>query len=148
MDNGTIVKEPKFLLETAEKEFKDWITSKYGNDQKYRDQEKDSVKMLLQAMADGLLILRGDGTASYKLRYPVMGEQSGKEVVHLKELNFKARLKYKEIKSLLKGIDAKDNMGMALAYTAGLTATPLRVLEELDMTDLTRVQLLMVFFVT
>lgn len=137
---------PKLTDEMALEQLQEWVVAKCGQ-KKFDKTEQSSLDILCDAMQDGLLILKDNGTATYKLRMPVDGDQDGTKVKVLTELNFKAALKYKTIKHILKKIDAEDNMGMALAYTAGLTATPMPILEEMEMWDLTRVQLLMVFFV-
>ncbi len=146
MDNGIKEAVKKLTDEMAIDQLQEWIVAKCGQ-KKFDQTEESSLNILCDAMQDGLLILKNDGTATYKLRMPVDGDQDGTKVKVLTELNFKAGLKYKTIKHLLKKIDATDNMGMALAYTAGLTGTPMPILEEMEMWDLTRVQLLMVFFV-
>lgn len=136
----------KLTDKMATEQLEEWIVSKCGQ-KKYDQTEESSLDILTEAMQDGLLVLKDSGTATYKLKYPVEGDQDGVKVKAVSELNFKAGLKYKQIKPLLKRIDPSDNMGMALAYTAGLTGTAMPMLEELEMWDLTRVQLLMVFFV-
>ena len=146
MDNGIKEAVKKLTDEMAIDQLQEWIVAKCGQ-KKFDQTEENSLDLLRDAMQDGLLILKNDGTATYKLRRPVTGDQDGTKVNVLTELNFKAGLKYKSIKHILKKIDATDNMGMALAYTAGLTGTPMPILEEMEMWDLTRVQLLMVFFV-
>ena len=98
-------------------------------------------------MQDGKLVLSEGGTAKYKLRYPIEGQQDGQKVKVVTELDFKEGITYRDVKNLLKNADPNDAVGTALIYTAGLTNTPLPILEGLNMWDLTRVQLLTVFFV-
>lgn len=135
----------KMSEEMAEEELKKWVFSKQGN----LSSLKDNKAMLIKAMQSGSLILNSDGGATYKLKFPIMGQDSdsGKETVHVDTLTFKPRLKYKEIKNLLRKVDPNDNMGQSLAYTAGLTGQSVKILEELDISDLTKVQLVSVFFI-
>lgn len=146
MDNGIKEAVKKLTDEMAIDQLQEWIVAKCGQ-KKFDQTEENSLDLLRDAMQDGLLILKNDGTATYKLRRPVTGDQDGTKVNVLTELNFKASLKYKAIKHILKKIDAQDNIGMGLAYTAGLTGAPMPILEEMEMWDFTRVQLLMGFFV-
>lgn len=136
----------KLTDEMALEQLEEWIVSKCGQ-KKFDQTEESTLDILCDAMQQGLLILRDDGTASYKLRYVVDGDQDGTKVKVLTGVDFKPGLKYKTIKHMLKRVDSSDNVGMALVYTAGLTGVAVPVLEELEMWDLTRLQLLTVFFV-
>ena len=135
----------KMTADMAEKELRAWVTRKQGSPAKLT---QDLLEPLVQIMCAGDLILKEDLTASYTLRYPVMGEVDGVKTVHLNELNFKERLKYHEVKHILKRIDPNDTMGQGLAYTAGLTNVGMKILEQMDMYDLAKVQSIAVFFIT
>lgn len=130
----------------AQKELKKWVLRKQGNTRKL--QNKEVFETLVQMMCQGDLVLKQDLSATYTLRYPVMGEVDGQERMVLDQLKFKNRLKYTEVKHILKTVDDDDQMGSGLAYTAGLTGVSLKILEQMDMSDLTKVQSVAVFFIT
>lgn len=147
----------KMTVEMAEQELKDWLIEKHGNaesvtpdntdDEKSAKEKKDTLKTFVKCLQSGSLILGSDGTATYKLRHPITVEDKGKEIPTVKELKFKARLKYKNVKSILRSVPSDDSEGRILAYAAGLTGCPMRTLEEMVIGDLSKVQLLVVFFI-
>lgn len=129
----------------ATKELRAWVIKKTGHDRKLND---DVIDSLTQVMCEGRLILKEDLTAVYKLRHPLMSEVDKKEEVHLAALTFKARLKYSEVKNLLRHVHPDDVTGQGLAYTAGLTNVAMKKLEQLDVYDLIKVQSVVGFFIT
>lgn len=147
----------KMTAEMAETELYIWLTEKHGHadaiapndgdDEKGAKEKKDTLKTFVKCLQSGSLILGSDGTATYTLRYPITVEDKGKEVPTVKELKFKARLKYKNVKSILRSVPADDSEGRILAYAAALTGCPMRTLEEMVISDLNKVQLLVVFFI-
>jgi len=146
MNNGIMEATKKLTDEMALVQLEEWIVSKCGQ-KKFDQTEETTLDILVDAMQEGLLVLKDDGRASYKLKYAVDGDQDGTKVKVLTSLDFKSGLKYKTIKHMIKRVDSTDNVGMALVYTAGLTGVAVPILEELEMWDLTRLQLLTVFFV-
>ena len=126
--------------EMAEQELEAWVLAKCG--QKRVDKtDRGTVDILVESMQEGNLILHDDETVTYKCKYTYGNDQT-------LEVKFKKGLKYKELKAYLKGIRQDDSMELNLAYLAGLTKTSKKVLEELDMYDITRLTSLMSFFVS
>lgn len=144
-NNSTLVAEEKFSLEMAMQELSDWALAK-----KSKTEVGDDQQSLFEAIQEGRLVLKSDGSAVYRLREPLMGENSTseKEHIHLDELTFKARIKYKNVKNILRNIRPDDAMGQSIGYLAALTGQPISILEELDMRDVGSLQLLAVFFIT
>lgn len=137
----------KIPYKVAEQELRDWVTAKHGNDQSLESEGDATIKSLVSLMQQGRLILKEDGGCEYVLKYPIMGEVDGKETAQVTTISFKSRVKYKQIKSILRRINPEDRDGRVLAYTCAYTSQPMPILEEFDLSDITKVQMLTGFFI-
>lgn len=131
--------------ELAEKEFRTFLKKKYGDDKKIGD-NPDVAELIVGMLSEGRVILNPDGTIKYVLIWPLMKKQGEKEVPHLSELTFKQRLKLKDLKPYGRMVDPSDRMSVIYSYICAYTSTPRALLEEMDMSDINKLQAIAVFF--
>lgn len=123
----------KVLREVAEQEVQSWLDYKKVSDSR-REEKAEQIKALVNAIADGQVILNEDYTLTQVLLSEVGVE------VKIKELTFKARLSGAQIQTYLQGVKPTDIDGRLYGYIAALTGQPKEVVRNLDTEDLTVAQ--------
>lgn len=112
-------------IEVAQAEIEKWLDgTKVANSK--RVASKTDIEMLVDAVADGLLVVNEDFTLTQTLVWPLEG---------VSELTYKARLSVGDPASRLKEFKADDIHGMVLAYVATLTAKPNALIKQIDRKD-------------
>lgn len=129
----------KVLREVAEQEVQSWLDYKKVSDSR-REEKAEQIKALVNAIADGQVILNEDYTLTQVLLSEVGVE------VKIKELTFKARLSGAQIQTYLQGVKPTDIDGRLYGYIAALTGQPKEVVRNLDTEDLTVAQNIAFFF--
>ena len=132
----------KVDLKTASDEVDKWLDYKRLNDKK-RESRKEQIETLLDAIADGNLILNEDNTITYKLAFPIE-DQNGSPA--LTELKFKPRIASGDVDNYLKGIKPSDADGRLRAYISCLTGVSSGLIKKLDTVDTDVPQAIALFF--
>lgn len=125
--------------EAAKSEVDKWLDFKRYRESK-REENKDSIEQLINAVSDGLLILNEDHSWTQKLIFP-LGENS-----EVKTLKYKPRLNSKLTEPHLKGIKGTDIDARLIGIIAALTDTSKAVIANLDTEDKGIAQTIAVFF--
>ena len=126
-------------IEVAEKDVNRFLDAKkYG--QTKRDNYRDNIDTMVDAVRDGQLVVEQDGTLKQILLFEP-GENSP-----VKELQYKNRISFKEVQPLLKGIKPGDTESKLIAYASALTNKPMGLLRSLDTSDMSVLQTITVFF--
>ena len=125
--------------EVAAQEIEKWLDYKKINDRK-REQYKDSIDALIDAVSDGVLTVDEDHNLVQSLKFPI-----GNEVTTSK-LEYKPRLKVASVHSALQGVKTADADGRICAYIAALTSQPKGVITALDTEDYSIGQAIAIFF--
>lgn len=132
--------EKKAVAESvARNEVNRWLDHKRVNE-KHRNANAESIENLVDAFADGTLVLDDDHNIVMNLTWPI-GE--GGKITSLK---FKPRLRVGEIHDNLKGIKSSDADARILAYIATLTEQPKGIVRHLDTEDYRAASSITVFF--
>ncbi len=137
----TIVKNlsTKVSADVATKEIDKWLDYKHIKEKK-RESFKEQIEALIDAVADGNLILNEKHELVQTLTFPLDGD------LPLKELNYKPRLKVSTIHQHLNGVKSTDADGRICAYVAALTSKPKDVIKGLDTEDYSIAQAIAIFF--
>jgi hypothetical protein len=133
MENNTISRE------LAQQEVEKWLDFKRYRQSK-REENKDSIEQLVNAVSDGLLILNDDFSWTQKLIFPIG------EGVEIKELKYRPRLNSKLTEPHLKGIKASDIDARLNGIICALTDSPKPVVASLDTEDKGIATTIAVFF--
>lgn len=128
-------------LNVATLEVDKWLDNKRVRAKK-REEQRDSIDTLIDAIAEGELVLDDDFNLIHNLRFPV-----GNEGHEIKQLTYVSRIKVSDIRKSLKGVKGGDSHGHMLAYVSALTAKPVAILSQLDTEDYPIAQAIMIFFV-
>lgn len=139
--------ERKISIDIAEKEFVNWVMGKQGSDEKIKS-NPEVANGIVELICEGRLILHEDHSCTYRLQWPIMKESGDKEVPHIEELKFKARLKVKHVRPFLKRIDSENRQELMYAYLCALCSIPASLIDEIDIIDANRLQAIVVFFIT
>lgn len=133
--------------ELAEKEVKSWLDFKKVNVKK-RENYKDNIEALVNAMIDGKLSLREDKTFVHTLSFPLSAVQKeGEEAkVTVTELEYTPRLTVKQIQREMQGVKSSDLNGMVCAYISALTGKVKNIVSALDTEDYSIAQAIAIFF--
>jgi len=126
-------------INVARAEVDRWLDAKRVNE-KQRKTNSESIDHLVDAFADGTLVLNDDNKIAMNLTWEV-GE-GGK----ITKLEFKPRLRVGEIHNNMKGIKSTDADARILAYIATLTDQPSGVISQLDTEDYRVASSIVVFF--
>lgn len=133
----------KINREQAEREITGWLDKKKITD-RLREENKDNVSLLIDAVCDGQLIVNADtkdGDVAYgltqKLLFP-LGEE--------KELTYLLRINYKHLNQYMQGVKGDNFLGMITAYVCALTRQNRNVVDSLDTTDRRVANAIAVFF--
>lgn len=125
--------------EVAQQDIDKWLDYKRLNDSK-RDDYKDSIATLVNAVSDGRLIVDDNCNLVQTLSFPTDGEKS------ITKLEFKPRLKVGAVHTHLQGVKPTDADGRILAYVCALTSSPKEVIRALDTEDYSICQAIALFF--
>ena len=135
---------PKIAVnrDVAEKDVERWLDYKRIGITK-RENMKDNVDILIDAVQDGQLVVNDDHTLKQLLVWPPENDEGE---AHVTELTFIPRIHFSQIQPKLKGIKPGDTEGRLLGYAAALSNQPAGVLRKLDTVDLAITQAIAVFF--
>lgn len=120
-------KQNVISFEQAQKEV-DKFLDFHGVDTEDADNQKP-IKLLINRVCDGSLVVNDDATLEYTLKYPL--QQNGE----LKVLKFNNRCERSVIIPLVKDLGAKDLDHRMNAYTAGLTGINKQILLKMHNYD-------------
>lgn len=127
--------------DVARQEIEDWMDEKRIRESK-REDNKESVDVLVDALKRGLLERDQDGNLVQNLLFPIQKEQG-----QLTQLHFKKRMTRKQVKPFLKKVEPKDIDGRIVAYAAALSGQSSAIIESLDSEDQGITDAVAVFFV-
>lgn len=131
---------PKLInTETATEEIEKWLNFKHISEKK-RQANKENIEALVDAICEGVLIIKEDFTIVQKLFCPLENEMP----VH--NLDYKPRLKIKEVSAQMEKVRAGDALGMITSYIAALTGQPRAVIQNLETEDYGVASSIAVFF--
>ena len=125
----------------AEKEINDWLERKKVFKSTIEANE-DSVKLLVDGIVEGVLVLDESGKFRHELLHPFGGESTAQ----IKELVYHFRLNDRMLKPHTNGLSPKDAEGRLLAYIAALTEQNRVLLESMDSLDKKVATAIAVFF--
>lgn len=129
----------KIPKETATGEVTTWLDHKKVSENK-RELQKDTIDTLVDAICDGLLVVREDKILELTLKFPLDGE------IPKKTLEFKPRINAGTVQKHLQGVKASDIDGRLTAYICALTGEPKSVIGKLDTEDVGIANAIAVFF--
>ena len=118
------------VKEVAEKEVISWLDKKKVLKSEREDKE-ESIKLLIECVCEGILVLEDNFNWTHKLQYPL--EADGK--VTMQELTYLSRINDKLMEPNLKGIKMGDGDGRFNALIATLTKQPKAIIASLDTAD-------------
>lgn len=126
--------------ETAQKEIEAWMQYKKISDSK-REQMADAEAALVQAIVDGDLEFDPDSCKLIQnLKFPIGSQED------ITQLEYKPRVKKREIDQYLKGVKPQDIDGRMQAYMAALTGKIRNVLKDMDTEDMNIAESIVGFF--
>ena len=132
----------KIPLKTAEAEVDKWLDYKKVKDKK-RENNKEQIELIVDAVCDGTLVLDDKFVFTHKLLFPLgSSENEGK----IKELKYRPRLMVREINAKMKGVKANDPDGRIVSYIAALSDQPSGIISSLDTEDNSLAQQIVSFF--
>jgi hypothetical protein len=129
----------KIVREVAEAEVTRWLDFKKIGAKK-REDHKDSIDKLIEAVEDGLLTLTDNYEFIQILKFPI-GEEGA-----VTELKYKPRINVEAVQLQMQGIKVTDATALIGAYLAALTNTPKAILKKLDTEDNGIANAIAVFF--
>lgn len=98
------------------------------------DELEDTYPDVLEAIMDGLLVFDENQNPTFKLKYPVKGEESGNVV--LDSLTFKTRIKPTELANIAKGLNPqKEVFTLQLKMTSFIIDQPIAMLDKFERYD-------------
>lgn len=128
-------------LEKAQDEVKTWLDYKKVGQGK-REKQRNQIEVLIDAVADGTLVLNPDFSFTHKLKFPI-----GEGAEQLKELKYKGRLIQEEVMTYLKRYKSDDMDGRVQAYILALTKEVSGNIVRLDTEDNSIAQGIAIFFI-
>lgn len=129
----------KVSREQAKQEVESWLDFKKIGEKK-RESQEAQIESLVDAVAEGDLVLKEDKTFVQVLKFPTQGD------IPIKELEYKPRLSMMNIHSQLEGVKSSDGDGRVLAYVAALTGKAKQIIRNLDSEDYNVSQAIAIFF--
>ena len=118
----------KVSREKAVEELERWLNAKKITGNKRKSNE-DIEEELIDAIEEGYLVLNEDNSFTYKLKFPLDGENP------ITELKFAFRVKIGVLNAKLRGIKIDDLSGRIQTYIAVLTDQPKGLIGALDTSD-------------
>ena len=95
------------------------------------------MEIISEALESGQMIIKKDCSLEYTLDFAVKSDEgAATEKVELEKLVFATRLRYRNVKKYLLGIDPEDSLGIVNAHICGLTNQDMAMIESLDLSDL------------
>ncbi len=95
---------------------------------------EDSYPDVLEAIMDGLLVFDENLNPTFKLKYPIKGEESGNVV--LDSLTFKTRIKPTQLADIAKGLNPqKEVFTLQLKMTSFIIDQPIAMLDKFERYD-------------
>jgi hypothetical protein len=134
--------KPKITRELAVEEINSWLDAKKIFESR-RENFKDAIETLVEAMQNGVLTLEQGGQFRHTLLFPIQGEG-----ISMTELTYKARLNRKMVNPHLKGVKPGDSEGRMLAHLQALTDAPKNILSVLDHEDERIADSILIFFIS
>ncbi len=134
--------EQKVTAEQAEREINGWLDRKKIFNST-RDDHEASIRVLVDAIMFGCLILNEDDTFTHNLLFPIEGESASTDV-----LTYKSRINFRMLEPYLKGVANNDGSGRVFAHLACLTGVAKGILKNLDPADRRISDAIVVFFIT
>lgn len=131
--------EGKVDFDTANSEITGWLDCKKISDKK-RDVQKDTISTLVDAVADGSLVVEDDNSLTHTLKFAV-----GKDG-QIKDFKYKPRITVGDVHGHLQGVKPSDADGRLLAYVAALTNQTKGIIGLLDTEDYGIAQSIAIFF--
>lgn len=129
----------KVNRQQAEAEVISWLDKKKVF-QSTRENNKDSIELLIDAMCEGVLTMN----ENFEFTHTLLHEFGEQEKITM--LKYKSRLNDKMLRQFMKGVKADDGDSRLLGYIGALTDTPRSVLESMDSVDKKIAMAIAVFF--
>jgi hypothetical protein len=126
----------KVTQEIAEQEVSGWLDSRKISENE-RVEKTDQIKVLVNAVMEGYLIVNEDGTLTQILKFAPISDNapSAMAIVPIKELKYKSRLSLAQLQAATKGSNANDGYGVIIAIVALLTSQLKQSIGALDTGD-------------
>lgn len=119
--------------DVAVTEVENWLKSRNLPERKIAS---DEVRPLIEKIADAIsfgdVVIQEDGSVLQKLVEPITSKDGD---VVLKELVFKPRLKYGDVRKSMQGMKTTDADGRMMAYLAASTGQPSAYFDKLEVSD-------------
>lgn len=116
-----------------------WLDAKRIREKK-REQNKDLIDVLVEAVEDGILIVQEDNSLTMDLAFGIGEGES------IKKLTFKPRLRIDEVKPHLERVKSSDGDGRLMAYVTALTGQPTKLIYSMDTSDQSLATSIALFF--
>lgn len=126
--------------EVASSEIQSWLDAKKVPQSK-REASEDYINTLIDAVAEGEMVVNSSNELEYKLKFPTEGEEP------VTKITFKPRIKTGDINTRLKNMKSKDSLNTLLAVISAVTNQPTSLLEKLDTQDMGICNAVAVFFI-
>lgn len=126
----------------AQEEVTKWLDFKKVSESR-RDDSKGNIKVLVEAISKGHVILNEDMTLTHKLLFPIEDSKGSPAVT---ELKYKPRIKVETVLHHLQGVKAGDADGRVLATLAAVAGKSRGLLVKMDSEDYSISQAVVVFF--
>ena len=131
----------KVTIEKATEEIDGWLDKKKIFPSA-REELKDAIEILVEAISLGFLSLNDKGEFSQELLFPLKEEQA------LTHLEYKARLNDRLLEPHLKGVKAGQADARIVAYLACLTGQAKGIIKALDTADRKITNSIVIFFIS
>lgn len=129
----------KVTKEQAEIEVNEWLDFKKVGSAK-RESQEEQIKALVNAIAEGDLVLNEKKEFVQTLKVPVGVE------IKIETLTYVPRINMETVHAKLQGVKSNDADGRVLAYIAALTGKAKSILKSMDTEDYGVAQAIAIFF--
>lgn len=129
----------KITREVAQAEITKWLDHKRVNASK-RKAYRESIKVLVNGIEDGCLVLTEDFTFKQTLKFPTEGK------IPVTELIFKPRIRVSVVHQEMTGVKPNDADGRLCAIISALTDKAKGIIKSLDTEDYSIGQSIAIFF--
>ena len=120
----------KVSQEQAELEIQNWLDKKKISESK-RESSKESIKSLIEAVTDGVLVIDDENRIHHELKFPIQKDVD----VATRELVYKPRLAVRDIHQHLHGVKSDAGDQRLLAYVVALTGKAKGIIQAMDSED-------------
>ncbi len=131
----------KIPLEKATEEIDGWLDRKKIFPS-VREESRDAIEVLVEAISLGYLSLNDKGEFKQELLFPLKEEQA------VDHLDFKSRLNDRMLEPYLKGVKMGNGDARIIAYLACLTGQAKGIIKALDTADRKITNAIVIFFVS